>query len=217
MNLSAVNTQMVLAYRLIGREIVEELQGGEERAAYGKKVVEALSARLIERYGKGFCSQASSGSGSFTKRFRIAEIAPRWASISEKRLGMGDKSLETPIQHTPGDETPLAFSLQLTWSHYRALMCVDNVEFLRAKGATYDSPGQHPGFAGRQHDSALKRRQNCRYQRIAFSGLEWINAMGCHKSPRWGWLYRVLSRGAKPCLRRNHPTACVSVTARRNF
>jgi hypothetical protein len=45
---------MVLAYWLIGREIVQELQGGEERAAYGKKVVEELSARLTERYGKGF-------------------------------------------------------------------------------------------------------------------------------------------------------------------
>jgi hypothetical protein len=50
----AVNTNMVLAYWLIGREIVQELQGGEERAAYGKKVVEELSARLTERYGKGF-------------------------------------------------------------------------------------------------------------------------------------------------------------------
>ena len=44
----AVNTQMVLAYWLIGREIVQELQGGEERAAYGKKIIEDLSARLTQ-------------------------------------------------------------------------------------------------------------------------------------------------------------------------
>lgn len=50
----AVNSNMVLAYWLIGREIVQELQGGEKRAAYGKKVVEDLSARLTERYGKGY-------------------------------------------------------------------------------------------------------------------------------------------------------------------
>jgi hypothetical protein len=30
--------QMVLAYWLIGREIVEEVQGGEERAIYGKSL-----------------------------------------------------------------------------------------------------------------------------------------------------------------------------------
>ena len=32
-----VNSKMVWVYSLIGREIVEELQGGEDRAAYGKK------------------------------------------------------------------------------------------------------------------------------------------------------------------------------------
>ena len=49
-----VNTQMVLAYWLIGREIVQHVQGGEGRAEYGKKSVEDLSLRLTERYGKGF-------------------------------------------------------------------------------------------------------------------------------------------------------------------
>src|SRR5690554_983714 len=50
----AVNTQMVTAYWLIGREIVEAVQGGEDRAEYGKQVLESLSTKLTERYGKGF-------------------------------------------------------------------------------------------------------------------------------------------------------------------
>jgi len=50
----AVNTNMVLAYWLIGREIVEEIQRGEERAEYGEQVLENLSVRLTDRYGKGF-------------------------------------------------------------------------------------------------------------------------------------------------------------------
>ncbi len=50
----SVNTNMVLAYWLIGREIVQELQGGEERAEYGKQVVESLSAQLTQKYEKGF-------------------------------------------------------------------------------------------------------------------------------------------------------------------
>lgn len=53
----AVNTHMVLAYWLIGREIVQELQGGEKRAEYGKKVVEDLSSRLTELYGRGFSEE----------------------------------------------------------------------------------------------------------------------------------------------------------------
>jgi predicted nuclease of restriction endonuclease-like (RecB) superfamily len=136
----AVNTNMVYAYWLIGREIVEGVQGGEERAAYGKKVVEDLSARLTERYGKGFSLpnikrfrqfyQAFSDRGisSPLGSYLSHEKAPHWGSISEKRLPIGDKSLETPNQHPPGDELLLAFSPQLTWSHYRALMRVDKLE-----------------------------------------------------------------------------------------
>ena len=50
----AVNTNMVLAYWLIGREIVEEVQRGKGRAKYGEKLIDDLSARLKARYGKGF-------------------------------------------------------------------------------------------------------------------------------------------------------------------
>ena len=50
----SINSQMVIAYWLTGREIVEEEQKGEKRAAYGKQVVEDLAERLTQRYGKGF-------------------------------------------------------------------------------------------------------------------------------------------------------------------
>lgn len=50
-----VNTNMVLAYWLIGREIVEEVQRGKGRAKYGEKVIEDLSVRLAEgRFAGGF-------------------------------------------------------------------------------------------------------------------------------------------------------------------
>ncbi len=35
----SVNSSMVLAYWLIGREIVQEMQSGEERAEYGQQIV----------------------------------------------------------------------------------------------------------------------------------------------------------------------------------
>jgi len=41
---------MVLAYWLIGREIVQAVQGGE-RAEYGQQVIKTLSARLTAHYG----------------------------------------------------------------------------------------------------------------------------------------------------------------------
>ena len=124
-----VNTQMVLAYWLIGREIVQELQGGEERAAYGKRVFEDLSHRLAVQYGKGF-------SVTNLKYFRL------FYQAYPERLGIrhptGDESeipspagreLALPSKsYLLGSQLPHGFSPQLTWSHYRALMRVDHIE-----------------------------------------------------------------------------------------
>lgn len=50
----SVNSEMVLAYWHIGREIVESVQGGEQRAEYGEAVLETLSGALTRRFGRGF-------------------------------------------------------------------------------------------------------------------------------------------------------------------
>ncbi|EPP5680297.1 PDDEXK nuclease domain-containing protein [Vibrio cholerae] len=55
----SVNHNTVLANWLIGREIVLQLQQGQQRAEYGKQVIEALSARLNRNYGKGFSPKLS--------------------------------------------------------------------------------------------------------------------------------------------------------------
>jgi predicted nuclease of restriction endonuclease-like (RecB) superfamily len=52
----AVNSRMVLAHWLIGREIVQELQEGEKRAAYGNSVIDQLAAKLCDRFGTGYSS-----------------------------------------------------------------------------------------------------------------------------------------------------------------
>ncbi len=117
-----VNTSMVLAYWLIGREIVQELQGGEDRADYGKQVLEGLSRRLNECYGKGF-------SVSNLQNFRKFYLAyhSRIAVAPEIQYPMGTKSVESPIPCPAGSEELLqGFSPQLSWSHYRALMRVEN-------------------------------------------------------------------------------------------
>ncbi|MBQ7062534.1 MAG: DUF1016 family protein [Bacteroidales bacterium] len=54
---AAVNQAMVNAYWQIGRRIVEEEQGGAERANYGKQILKQLSVALTEEFGKGFSVQ----------------------------------------------------------------------------------------------------------------------------------------------------------------
>ena len=51
---TAVNIAMVYAYYEVGRIIVEEEQHGENRAAYGKKILQVLSEYLTKNFGKGF-------------------------------------------------------------------------------------------------------------------------------------------------------------------
>lgn len=51
---SAVNNSMIETYWKIGERIVIEEQNGNERAEYGKRIIEHLSKELTFKYGKGF-------------------------------------------------------------------------------------------------------------------------------------------------------------------
>jgi len=145
----AVNTNMVLAYWLIGREIVQELQGGKERAEYGKQMLLDLSTRLALRYGNGYSVPNLQNFRKFYLAFN-----DRVAVDHDIQYPVGTKSAEGLIQYPAGTESsevtilsparrqlaaqqksyPLGieliqgFSPQLTWSHYRALMRVENRE-----------------------------------------------------------------------------------------
>jgi hypothetical protein len=51
---TTVDSEMVRAYWLIGRDIVEEEQKGKKRAEYGSLLLDSLSTFLTNKYGKGF-------------------------------------------------------------------------------------------------------------------------------------------------------------------
>jgi len=145
----AVNSNMVLAYWMIGREIVEAIQGGKGRAEYGEQILANLSLLLTERYGNGFSVPNLQNFRkfylAFSGRIRMEEnIQYPWGTKFEGKqiqYPMGIESAKTRILHPsggelarreksspPGSETPQGFSSQLSWSHYRALMRVENEE-----------------------------------------------------------------------------------------
>lgn len=132
---TTINNQMVLAYWGIGRELVNHIQGGEERAEYGEQVIQTLSQQLTQKYGKGF-------SVTNLRYFRLFYLT------------YSDRKPE--IHHTVCDEFDAAhdscsesevyndnyadldsvlnkggivrgFSSRLSWSHYRTLTKVENL------------------------------------------------------------------------------------------
>ncbi|MCK4564185.1 MAG: DUF1016 family protein [Verrucomicrobia bacterium] len=125
----AVNFNMVLAYWLIGREIVQEVQGGEERAEYGKQVVADLSAQLTEKYGSGFSVTSLKYFRTFYQVYdnRFSGIGrPSGDQLEEQGKGRpsGDLFGDLQIFRPTGGKLVFGFNPQLTWSHYRALMRV---------------------------------------------------------------------------------------------
>ncbi|MDY0329778.1 MAG: PDDEXK nuclease domain-containing protein [Thiomonas sp.] len=69
----SVNQAMVVCYWEIGRLIVEHEQQGQARAAYGQRQLAALSARLTDRFGKGFDVSNLRNMRRFYQAFPIRE------------------------------------------------------------------------------------------------------------------------------------------------
>jgi hypothetical protein len=65
----SVNTAQVMAYWLIGREIVEGEQHGARRAGYGEHLLRDLADRLKAEYGSGFSYQNLKFIRQFYKQF----------------------------------------------------------------------------------------------------------------------------------------------------
>lgn len=81
----SVNSAMVLSYWEIGRLIVEHEQQGQARAAYGKRQLDELSARLSARFGKGFDPSNLRYMRLFYKAFPIRDTVRHELSWSHYR------------------------------------------------------------------------------------------------------------------------------------
>ena len=134
----AVNSRMVLAYWLIGREIVQELQEGDERAAYGRKILAELSLRLSSHYGEGYslpnlrlfrqfflAYAACSSSNGHAGRDDLNAAGILFATLEAPSPAPAQESGGPPIRYTPRSELPPPFHPAVSWSQYRLLMRVE--------------------------------------------------------------------------------------------
>ncbi len=77
-----VNTAMVQTYWHIGRMIVEDEQGGQKRAAYGKQVLPALAHKLSDEFGAGFDVSNLRNMRQFFQCFPIRDALRRGLSCA---------------------------------------------------------------------------------------------------------------------------------------
>jgi len=91
-----VNSAMVKTYFEIGRQIVENEQGGKERAGYAKEVLKTLSGKLQNEFGKGFSVQ----------------------NLQNMRL--------VYLEYSKYQTLSVIFEKELSWSHFIFLSRIEN-------------------------------------------------------------------------------------------
>lgn len=106
----AVNLSMVYAYFEIGRIIVEQEQGGEERAEYGAHVIERLSKRLTQEFGRGF------------SKTNLKQMKQFYLAYETDEIG---QTLSDQFGTYPTTSTGRPFFL--SWSHYLTLMRIKDL------------------------------------------------------------------------------------------
>ncbi|MBP6985738.1 MAG: DUF1016 family protein [Alphaproteobacteria bacterium] len=103
----SINLEMVHAFWLIGRDIVEEDQQGKETTKYGQAVLQTLSTKLTQQYGRGF-------SVDNLERARKFYLTYPGGSLEDISATLSRKSSTAPQFHQ-----------NLSWSHYIQLIRVN--------------------------------------------------------------------------------------------
>jgi predicted nuclease of restriction endonuclease-like (RecB) superfamily len=139
----SVNSNMVIAYWLVGREIVVALQGGEERAEYGERLLGDLSEQLTKRYVRGFSVTNLRYFRLFYQVFsdRMPEIHH---SMSDELAALSQDAVLTDLTTAlePTNQRK-GFSPNLSWTHYRALSKIEQ----RAERLFYEIETERSGWS----------------------------------------------------------------------
>jgi hypothetical protein len=125
----SVNTAIVQAYWLIGREIVEVEQYGEKRAGYGDEVIERLAQRLAASVGQGFGARTLRRIRQFYVTYPEGSALLPELGGPAKRTAALSKSKPEKIRTAPLTKSAVVlapFPPHLGWTHYLVLLRVTN-------------------------------------------------------------------------------------------
>jgi predicted nuclease of restriction endonuclease-like (RecB) superfamily len=122
---------LVVAYWLIGREIVMELQEGQQRAGYGDALLRGLASKLTESHGPGYSLATLKTFRYFYLSYSVGLCGKGYTACTISGYTGQSNRNDANFLHVKGCMPPEpcvpAFRPELSWSHYRALMRVQDV------------------------------------------------------------------------------------------
>ena len=145
-----INYTQLMTYYGLGYWIVEEQQSGEQRAGYGKKVIQTLSDALNAEFGKGFSVDTLENARKFYLNYQ--------GRISETLFRKFIKEKSDTLFRISGEDVPFT----LSWSHYLQLMRIRNLDERRFYEIEATKSAWSMRTLQRQYNSSL-------YERLALS------------------------------------------------
>ena len=194
----SVNSALVQANWLIGRQIVEAEQQGKSRAAYSSRLLETLSKSLEKDYGSGFSVSALQYMRAFYLGYPALLDIQHVAGVgSEKQHAVrvesaqgspdakGHALRDLSASATEAEWQPGRLHAGLSWTHYRTLLKVER----REARDFYEIEAIRNGWSARQlerpqphrprHWQALPRPEEERQRIARRSGEERTALLSC--------------------------------------
>ncbi|HHW77768.1 MAG TPA: DUF1016 domain-containing protein [Xanthomonadaceae bacterium] len=187
----SVNSALVQANWLIGRQIVEAEQGGKSRAAYSSRLLETLSESLEKEYGSGFSVTALKYMRMFYLDYpELLEIRhavrDELESASAEAKGPAVRDFSATAAETGWQ--PGRLHAGLSWTHYRTLLKIER----REARDFYEIEAIRNGWSARQlerqintflFDRLLKSRDKAGVLALANEGLLPVRPLDAIKDP----------------------------------
>ena len=174
----SVNSAHVCANWLIGKQIVQAEQGGEQRAEYGKNLLKLLSTQLGKEYGSGFSVSALQYMRAFFLNYPdLLPIQHAVRVISDESLSTTENTWQVGKLHSG-----------LSWTHYRTLLKVER----QTARDFYEIETIRNGWSARQlerqiasllFDRLLKSRDKAGVLSLANQGLQPSRPLDVIKDP----------------------------------
>lgn len=137
----AVNFSMVIAYWQMGMLIVEYEQQGKRKTDYGDYLIKDLAEKLSKEFGKGYTAtnlkyfrqfyltfSVSATGHAVSDQSVIKQEKGKSHAVSDQKSQRKEMRSETTKAPKVDDifEIPYALRRELSWTHYRLLLSVEN-------------------------------------------------------------------------------------------